>query len=394
MARYPNISDHGLIGDLQTAALVSTDGCVDWFCCPRFDSPSVFGALLDADKGGYFQVKPDRDDYVTRQLYFPDTAILITRFMTPDGVGEVRRLHADRGPAGDQPPPAGPADPGGPRHDEVRRRHQAALRLRPQGTQAGAHRRGRGVPRRRHGTDRALRGPPRCHPGRPGHRVRADRRGPAPAPDAARGPEHRDGAGMDGRPPAAAARGRRAATVRRHRRLLAELAAQVHLHRPVAGDGDPVGHDAQADDVRADRRAGRRAHRRAARADRRGAELGLPVHLDPGRLVLGVRPARAGLPGGGGRVRHLGPGPAGRAGGQQRRQPAQDHVPGGRVFGSHRGDPGPLGGLARLAPGPHRERRIRPAPAGHLRRGAGRHVARGRPGPAGGPPGLDRDSER
>src|SRR6202042_3124796 len=89
MARYPNISDHGLIGDLQTAALVSTDGTVDWFCCPRFDSPSVFGSLLDADQGGYFRVAPDRDDYVSRQLYFPDTAILITRFMTPDGVGEV-----------------------------------------------------------------------------------------------------------------------------------------------------------------------------------------------------------------------------------------------------------------------------------------------------------------
>ena len=89
MARYPNISDHGLIGDLQTAALVTTDGCVDWFCVPRFDSPSVFGALLDADNGGFCQIKPDRDDYVTKQLYFPDTAILITRFMTPDGVGEV-----------------------------------------------------------------------------------------------------------------------------------------------------------------------------------------------------------------------------------------------------------------------------------------------------------------
>ena len=49
MARYPNISDHGLIGDLQTAALVTTDGTVDWFCCPRFDSPSVFASLLDAD---------------------------------------------------------------------------------------------------------------------------------------------------------------------------------------------------------------------------------------------------------------------------------------------------------------------------------------------------------
>ena len=89
MERYPNISDHGLIGDLQTAALVSTDGVVDWFCCPRFDSPSVFASLLDADKGGYFRIAPDRDDYVSRQLYFPDTAVLITRFLTPDGVGEV-----------------------------------------------------------------------------------------------------------------------------------------------------------------------------------------------------------------------------------------------------------------------------------------------------------------
>ena len=89
MERYPNISDHGLIGDLQTAALVSTDGTVDWFCCPRFDSPSVFASLLDADKGGYFRVAPDRDDYVTRQLYLPDTAVLVTRFLTPDGVGEV-----------------------------------------------------------------------------------------------------------------------------------------------------------------------------------------------------------------------------------------------------------------------------------------------------------------
>src|SRR5215813_8305704 len=89
MDRYPNISDHGLIGDLQTAALVTTDGTLDWFCCPRFDSPSVFASLLDADKGGFYRIAPDRDDYVSRQLYLPDTAILITRFMTPDGVGEV-----------------------------------------------------------------------------------------------------------------------------------------------------------------------------------------------------------------------------------------------------------------------------------------------------------------
>jgi GH15 family glucan-1,4-alpha-glucosidase len=89
VASYPDIGDHGLIGDLQTAALVTTDGVLDWFCCPRFDSPSVFGSLLDAERGGYYRIAPDRDDYVARQLYLPDTAVLITRFMTPDGVGEV-----------------------------------------------------------------------------------------------------------------------------------------------------------------------------------------------------------------------------------------------------------------------------------------------------------------
>jgi GH15 family glucan-1,4-alpha-glucosidase len=82
------ISDHGLIGDLQTVALVSTDGSVDWFCCPRFDSPSVFGALLDDERGGHFRIRPHRD-YQSQQLYFPDTAILITRFITEAGMGEV-----------------------------------------------------------------------------------------------------------------------------------------------------------------------------------------------------------------------------------------------------------------------------------------------------------------
>ena len=89
MADYPNISDHGLIGDLQTAALIDTNGTIDWFCCPRFDSPSVFASLLDADRGGHFRLAPAGVDYVTRQLYLPDTAILVTRFMSEGGVGEV-----------------------------------------------------------------------------------------------------------------------------------------------------------------------------------------------------------------------------------------------------------------------------------------------------------------
>ncbi|WP_432094568.1 glycoside hydrolase family 15 protein [Streptomyces sp. bgisy100] len=89
MDDYPLIADHGLIGDLQTAALVSTDGSIDWFCCPRFDSPSVFGALLDHGRGGYFRVSPSRGAYSVKQLYHPNTAILITRFMTEEGAGEV-----------------------------------------------------------------------------------------------------------------------------------------------------------------------------------------------------------------------------------------------------------------------------------------------------------------
>jgi GH15 family glucan-1,4-alpha-glucosidase len=86
---YPPIEDHGLIGDLQTAALVATDGSIDWLCLPRFDSPSVFGALLDAERGGRFRVAPTRQPYTVKQMYFPDTAILITRFLAEDGVGEV-----------------------------------------------------------------------------------------------------------------------------------------------------------------------------------------------------------------------------------------------------------------------------------------------------------------
>src|SRR5438270_13978890 len=89
MTTYPAIADHGLIGDLQTSALVSTDGTIDWFCCPRFASPSVFASLLDEQRGGHFSIRPSGDGYVTKQLYLPGTAILITRFLTPDGVGEV-----------------------------------------------------------------------------------------------------------------------------------------------------------------------------------------------------------------------------------------------------------------------------------------------------------------
>jgi GH15 family glucan-1,4-alpha-glucosidase len=89
MSNYPLIADHGLIGNLQTAALVATDGTIDWFCAPRFDSPSIFGSLLDHDRGGHLAVRPTADVFNRQQLYYPDTAILVTRFLTEAGVGEV-----------------------------------------------------------------------------------------------------------------------------------------------------------------------------------------------------------------------------------------------------------------------------------------------------------------
>ncbi|MFJ1802131.1 glycoside hydrolase family 15 protein [Streptomyces sp. NPDC088180] len=89
MDRYPPIADHGLVGDLQTVALISARGVVDWLAAPRFDSPSVFAALLDHERGGYFRLAPEGGTHTCKQLYYPDTAVVVTRFMAPDGVGEV-----------------------------------------------------------------------------------------------------------------------------------------------------------------------------------------------------------------------------------------------------------------------------------------------------------------
>lgn len=89
LLRYPPIAEHGMVGDLQTAALVTSQGVVNWWCAPRFDAPSIFAALLDHEGGGHFSITADAPEPTTRQLYLPDTAILVTRFMTEGGVGEV-----------------------------------------------------------------------------------------------------------------------------------------------------------------------------------------------------------------------------------------------------------------------------------------------------------------
>jgi GH15 family glucan-1,4-alpha-glucosidase len=86
---YLPIEDYGLIGDLHTVALVGRDGSIDWLCYPRFDSPSVFAAILDDEKGGRFRIAPAREGATRKQMYFPDSNVLITRFLSPEGVAEV-----------------------------------------------------------------------------------------------------------------------------------------------------------------------------------------------------------------------------------------------------------------------------------------------------------------
>ena len=99
---YAPIEDYGLVGNMRTAALVGKNGAVDWLCMPHFDSPSVFGAILDAEKGGRFEIEVD-GGYATRQTYLPDSNVLVTRFMGERGAAEI----VDYMPVGDIGPDAG-----------------------------------------------------------------------------------------------------------------------------------------------------------------------------------------------------------------------------------------------------------------------------------------------
>src|SRR5436305_9582620 len=74
---------------MRTAALVGTNGSIDWLCFPHFDSPSVFAAILDDEKGGRFAISPTIGDFRAQQLYLPDSNVLVTRFLSECGVAEV-----------------------------------------------------------------------------------------------------------------------------------------------------------------------------------------------------------------------------------------------------------------------------------------------------------------
>ena len=85
---YKPIESYGVIGDMHSVALVGNDGSIDWCCLPHFDSPSVFAAILDDAKGGFFRIAAAHGGN-SRQLYLPETNVLITRFLSSEGVGEV-----------------------------------------------------------------------------------------------------------------------------------------------------------------------------------------------------------------------------------------------------------------------------------------------------------------
>src|SRR5262245_25633846 len=86
---YQPIEDHGIVGDLHSVALVGKDGSVDFMCFPDFDSPSIFASLLDARRGGHFSITPLLATAQHRQLYLSDSAVLLTRFLSADGVAEI-----------------------------------------------------------------------------------------------------------------------------------------------------------------------------------------------------------------------------------------------------------------------------------------------------------------
>jgi GH15 family glucan-1,4-alpha-glucosidase len=86
---YQPIENYGIVGDLDTVALVGMNGSIDFMCFPHFDSPSIFAAILDHEKGGRFRIAPVLEDVRHKQLYLPDSNILLTRFLSEEGVAEI-----------------------------------------------------------------------------------------------------------------------------------------------------------------------------------------------------------------------------------------------------------------------------------------------------------------
>ena len=349
------IEDYALVGDLQTAALVSRDGSVDWLCFPRFDSGACFASLLGGPEHGCWSLRPVSPGTSTRR-YLHDTLVLETTWTTEDG--SVARVI-------DFMPPRGKAP------DIVRivEGVKGCVEFRSELTIRFDY--GRIVPwvRKRTHEER--------HP-------RRDRRAgrallPHARRDARRGPAH--GLGAPGRRGAArpvrphlvpVARGgsggdRRGAGARRDRGVLAgvERGVPARAARRLGPARAPVAHRAQGADVRPDRRDRRRADDVAARVDRLGAQLGLPLLLAARRDAHAARAAPLQPRRRGGTVAPLAdPGDRGRSRGRP------DHVRRRRRAAPQRVRAAVARRLRGLAAGAGRQRGERPAPARRLRRGA------------------------
>ena len=277
--RYAPIEDYGIIGDLHTVALVGKNGSIDFLCLPSFDSPSVFAALLDADRGGRFQIAPQLDDAVHKQLYLPDTNVLLTRFLSDSGVAEVSDFM--------------PVEDAGVAHNLVRRAKTVrgeirfGMRCDPRFDYARATH----TVERRSDTEILF-------VGRSGARelvLRLRSSVPMQVAEGAAVAEFTLGADesawfvlevvIGGRAVALRAPRLRARRVQGNRELLARLDRPQHVQEPLARDGEPFRARAEAAHVERARVDRGRTHVRVARDDRRRAQLGLPLFVDP-RLVV------------------------------------------------------------------------------------------------------------
>ena len=305
---FTPIANYGFLSNCHTGALVAPDGTVDWLCVPRFDSPSVFGALLDRGAGG-FRFGPFGINVPGDTVYEPGTNTAGDVVEDTDGLGDrARRAHDGTAPRRRHGHPPHPttirrgrgsrARPDRHVHRRQRRdrsRVRARARLWPRSRRVDAERgsASRRCDRRRAGTAAADRHAPR-HRSRPGSCP--------PRPARRRDGLLRPGLERGGTRPHHQRGGRRSA--RGHGEVLARLGRARRDSGPRARADDPaLGADHQGPHVHADRRGRRGAHHLVAGDTRWGAELGLPVHLDP-RLDLPSARAALPAPGLGGRRVH------------------------------------------------------------------------------------------
>src|ERR671912_50806 len=314
-ASYPPIDDYALIGDCRSAGLISRDGSLDWLCLPRFDSPSIFAAVLDAENGGRFLVRPV-GEYSSERRYLANTNVLETVFRTPTGVCVLRDLMSVSS-------------------EEDKRayltpEHEVLRQL--EGLEGEVEIEILYEPRPDYGRVRPL----------------LEQRGPLGLRCEV------DGTSRCGPP----SRGGRARKDRADGSLVAGVGEPLCLRGTLPRHGRTQRLGAEADDLRSVRRSRRGTDHLAPRDDRRRPELGLPLLLATRRLVHLACSVRPWLQGGGGSLHRLA---------AARHTPDLARAPGAlrcvRRGEATRTGVGASGRLRGVSPGADRQRRSGPAPA-------------------------------